>query len=412
VAAITKGLAGNVKILILSGGSLFPVRGMSQVRTLNQILYLAQFFTVDYAEFSNAPENILLANKGLPENLNAYFPIYAEQFGKSKLTKLLTRISRRIRFALLDTTFEELRAGSKGILKQLQALHEQNHYDCVIVHYWYQATIFPFLRGNVIKMIDTHYAVEENIEIQKKGQYTHRNAKRLDKELQHSLKMQYKYFDLSDAIIVNSAKQEILIHQKRPDLPVLTIPNGQDLDSFTSFQAELDTNAILFYGALSNQFNGKALKRLLERIFPQLLIHNPNLKLYIVGANPPEYLNEYKSDNIIITGFVDDIRPIVAKCMYLMLPLETASGFRGRCIEVMALGVPVIGTSNALQSIDMENGVHGFIAETDEELIADAIKLSSDLDLRNKMANAAKQLVMHNYTLDATFGILKNYLQK
>ena len=52
----------------------------------------------------------------------------------------------------------------------------------------------------------------------------------------------------------------------------------------------------------------------------------------------------------------------------MILPMSIAGGFRTRVVEVMAMGVPVIGTHNALDCLEMENGIHGFITDNDSEM--------------------------------------------
>jgi glycosyltransferase involved in cell wall biosynthesis len=133
-----------------------------------------------------------------------------------------------------------------------------------------------------------------------------------------------------------------------------------------------------------------------------------------MGSSPPEWLKELaeKDSAIEITGFVEDVRPVFARCFACVIPLESGSGFRGRTVELLASGVPVIGTTNALQSVQIEHGVNGFIADTDEEIIHWVVQLIEDKELRKRISNAGRTFAGNNYTLEATFGLLSNYFQK
>ena len=110
-----------------------------------------------------------------------------------------------------------------------------------------------------------------------------------------------------------------------------------------------------------------------------------------------------------VTGFVEDVRPVFKKCAACLLPLESGSGFRGRTVELLASGVPVVGTTNALQSVRISHRVNGIIADTDEELVQWSLKLLADKDLRRNISFTGKEFVESNYSLEATFGKLSEY---
>ena len=154
-----------------------------------------------------------------------------------------------------------------------------------------------------------------------------------------------------------------------------------------------------------------ALKRILNKIYPGILKLHPKVKLIIAGSYPPlDLLNKYNYPDVVITGFIEDIKPIIGK--WTMLPLETGAGFRGRLVEVMALGVPVIGTHNGIQSIGIQDGVQGYFAESDEEIIQKAIMVINNPELRQKLSEQCRKLVQERYTLEATFGKMEASLNR
>jgi glycosyltransferase involved in cell wall biosynthesis len=216
-------------------------------------------------------------------------------------------------------------------------------------------------------------------------------------------------------LIVNSSVQKKLISETFPEKKIVVTPNGQDLNYFFNYKkSDKDKveNVILFYGALSSQFNAIALRRILDKIFPVLKKKVKELKLIVLGSNPPEWINGYLgSGDIEVTGFVDDIRPILSRSYLTLLPLQSGAGFRGRTIELMAMGVPVIGTNNALNSIDLENGKHGFIKDEDDEIISVTIDLLNSRSKRDQVSKNAIELVKEKYTLEATFGKLSKILE-
>jgi glycosyltransferase involved in cell wall biosynthesis len=108
---------------------------------------------------------------------------------------------------------------------------------------------------------------------------------------------------------------------------------------------------------------------------------------------------------------VEDVRPWLSKAWLNIIPLELSSGFRGRVIELMAMGIPVVGTHNALESIGLENGKNGFISDSDDEITSFCLNLLTNHILRNEISLNARDFVKKNYSLESTFGKLNEYLK-
>jgi glycosyltransferase involved in cell wall biosynthesis len=78
----------------------------------------------------------------------------------------------------------------------------------------------------------------------------------------------------------------------------------------------------------------------------------------------------------------------------------------------MAMGIPVIGTHNALDCVALKNGEEGFITDDTKKMIGIAISLFNDPSERRRISVNARKFVEKNYTLEATFGKLANSLQE
>jgi len=396
----------------LFGITLEPMIGMSQVRVYNQIKYLARYNDVDFASLYESVASLEATKQKISSYINTYYPLKSPRNDHNKIKRLFYKLKKHIIYHLSFKPMEDIVVSQNQIKKSIQDIISRGNYDVIILHYWYWGYLLKSLPENIIKVIDTHYAVEENIELFNKGYYKTHNRYRLAKELQYSLKKQYEYFKYSDLIVVNSSKQADIFKVSLPVNKILIAENGQDLTEFLEYKCSIDNDSLLFYGSLSNQFNGIALKRILAKIYPGILKLYPNAKLFLVGSGPPyDILQKYNYPNMIVTGFIEDIKPIISKCSVMLLPLETGSGFRGRVIEVMALGVPVIGTWNGLQSIGIQDGVQGYYAESDEEIIQKAIMLINNQELRQKLSEESRKFVQERYNLEATFGRMETSIR-
>jgi len=400
------------KILIFNAGPLFPVKGMNTVRIFNQIKWLSKHHSVDFMFLYTRQKEKDQTIEKLAAYCGRTIPLktFTQGIGYRGLRKaFLKSLSSRLCYPLSYFSNSNI-ITSRIIAAKIARVR----YDAVISHYWEASGFLKRMPEDTLRCIDTHYLVEENLDLYHKGMYGHLDDGRLYRLLEKELSLQHSCFRHTDLLIVNSqAQKDILEKQGLRD--VLCVPNGQDLGPYLEYRNECPDkrNNLLFYGALSNQFNQKALVRILNNIWPAIKERLPEAKLIIMGSLPPAWLKSAseKDPSLIVTGFVDDVRTVFCRCAACLLPLESGSGFRGRTVELLASGVPVIGTTNALQSVQITHEVDGIIADTDEQLTEWTLKMMTDETFRKKISDAGKNFANTHYSLEATFGKLSAFFE-
>lgn len=386
---------------------------MYQVRIFNQVKRLSVDHEVDcmflYTKPNQVPENIRILGPYC-KNL-----IPHKTFSQGLLFRALKKFVLKRIFTWLVYPLDFFSLSNQWTAKSIAKRIKKDNYDIVIAHYWQASGFLKYLPADVLKCIDTHYLVEENLDLFHQGRYDHFKNMFTGKLLEKELILQNSCFNIAGLLIVNSRKQKEIL-DKQGTYKSICIPNGQDLEHWVTYPVDKGNNEknILFYGALANQFNQKAIKRILDFIWPGILAEHPDARLVIMGSSPPDWLiNFSKTDTSIkVTGFVEDVREVFSRSIFALIPLESGSGFRGRAVELMASGVPVIGTRNALQSIHIEHEVNGIFAETDEEIIQWANNLIENKKLRDQLSGAGRVTVKNSFSLDATFGCLSRHFQK
>lgn len=403
-----------LKVLIFSGGALYPVNGMHQVRIINQIKALSKENDIHLCFVTTNKQ----AQNQTIQQLSSYCTkiIHLKTITQSLLYRILAKLFIRRFFSLLAWPHDHFVLSNPVSARQIAGTIERENYDIIISHYWQSSGFLRYLKGKYLKGIDTHYLVEENLELYKQGKYIHIDDGNLGKLLHNEFLLQHKYFDIVDFLIVNSEHQKIILENSGFSKVVFYIPNGQSLDELICLPIpeRLENHYLLFYGSLSNQFNQRALRRIVDKIFPMIKSKDARIKLIVMGADPPEWIKRESIRNsaIIVTGYVPDIRIYLQQCFACLIPLESGSGFRGRVVELMAAGIPVVGTFNALRSIGITHGMDGFIAESDEELCHYVLQLASDDTLRINMAKASRAYAIEHFSLEGTHGQLNNLLNK
>ena len=124
--------------------------------------------------------------------------------------------------------------------------------------------------------------------------------------------------------------------------------------------------------------------------------------MYIVGSHAPPEVRSLSSPNVVVIGEVSDA---VLESIYLssdlsIAPLRFGGGVKGKVIEAMRYGLPVVTTSVGIQGLD---GAEKFITVEDATKgFADGInRLLDEPERRFRLAKNGFRYVVENYSATA-----------
>ena len=186
---------------------------------------------------------------------------------------------------------------------------------------------------------------------------------------------------------------------------VAVIDTGVDLE-FHAFQPpnpppEPGGGTIVFTGAMDWRANIDGIEFLMNEVWPILLRSHPRAGALIVGRNPQPALVEAakaRGVNFSFTGYVDDIRPHVARGDVYIIPLRVGSGTRIKAFEAMASGRPVVSTTLGVEGLDVTPGTHFMRADSAAEFAGAIAGLLDDAARARAMAAAARALVEERFS--------------
>jgi polysaccharide biosynthesis protein PslH len=153
---------------------------------------------------------------------------------------------------------------------------------------------------------------------------------------------------------------------------------------------------IVFFGALWRPVNEEAVLYFISSIFPLVLNKYPSCKFYIAGSRPSKRIKKAESNNIIVTGYIDDISCIYSKAHIAIVPLLSGSGIKGKVIQALGWGLPVIATPIGAEGIEL-NESDGLIVATDPEDFANSIVQYGTDDIFRKRIFDKKYLISKKY---------------
>jgi polysaccharide biosynthesis protein PslH len=166
------------------------------------------------------------------------------------------------------------------------------------------------------------------------------------------------------------------------------VPNGVDTTYFRPATHSV-REGVIFTGKLSYHANAAAALRLVRQIMPRVWSQRPLTPVRIVGKDPPQAIQELTRDaRVIVTGYVDDLRPSFAAAEVAACPLVYGVGIQNKVLEAMASGIPVVTTPGAASALLAEPGRDLLVANGDEAF-ADAICVLLDAPLTREAVGYA-----------------------
>jgi len=177
-------------------------------------------------------------------------------------------------------------------------------------------------------------------------------------------------------------------------------PNGVDFDFFQPSDQPFKKHNISFIGRMDYYPNEECVLSFSQNVLPKLKEKYPDVTFTVIGAEPPQSVRALDAlPHITVTGTVDDIRPYVQQSHLMVAPLEIARGTQNKILEGMAMGVPVVSSSNAARGVDAVAGEHIYAAGTADEYITAISRLFDDVAERDRLARAGRERVVshHNW---------------
>ncbi len=215
-------------------------------------------------------------------------------------------------------------------------------------------------------------------------------------------------FDLN--IFVSRADSE-LMQERLPRLHSAIIPNGVDVRYFRLETGKVVASrpTLIYTGGMNMFANRDAVLFFLREIWPEIKRAVPDVAFYAVGQDPPTDLRrlaKYDKD-IIVTGYVDDIRSLVAQSAVYVVPLRVGGGTRLKVLDAMAMERPIVSTTIGAEGINVTSGKNIILVDEPAGFARRTVELLRNPDLRSRMGAEARRLVETEYSWDIIGGKLQ-----
>lgn len=188
------------------------------------------------------------------------------------------------------------------------------------------------------------------------------------------------------------------IRQLAPGVETAVVPNGVDVGYFSPRQGKEEV-ALIYTGGLSMFANRDAVTHFVERIWPVIKAARPDVRFHIVGRDPPPELLQYaeRDTGLQVHGYVDDIRPLVAKAAVYVVPIRVGGGTRLKVLDALAQGKAIVSTSVGCEGIDVSHGKNILIEDDPDAFARQVIVLLNDSRRRKELGMEARRLATLRY---------------
>lgn len=228
-----------------------------------------------------------------------------------------------------------------------------------------------------------------------------RDAKEWKKtELALMRKADVSYY-LSNAELMEIAKLDASIKVRRVPIHIYeTMPKP-------GYCAK-ERQGLLFVGGFGHPPNTDAVQWLSREIMPLIWEKSPDVVLHIVGQNPPQEIRALAGKKVLVHGYVpqEELEELYSKVKLAVVPLRFGAGVKGKIIEAMLRGVPVVTTGIGIEGIEGAKKIVT-VCEDAEGLAEMSVRLYEDEGLLEKMSVEEWRYIMEHFSVECAVKILK-----
>lgn len=382
-----------MKILWVKAGGLVPPDTGGKIRSYNILRQLARHHSVTFFSFYASHDN-----DSHPELKNSFDRVVcipltlpapkspAEMFdyGAGLISSQPYNITKYCR---------------PEVRRRLQRLLKEETYDVIVCDFMAAAGVIPW-DWPTPKVLFTH-----NVE----ATIWRRHYEVATNPFWRAISwLEWRRMDAAEKRYLRLADRVLTVSETDRDAfaPTLKLENltviltGVDVDYFQPTPMEETPDSLVFTGSMDWLPNEDAILYFADAILPLIKQRVPEVSLKVVGRSPSRKLQALASTDksIQLSGWVEDIRPFLARGSVCIVPLRIGGGTRLKIFEAMAMGKAVVSTTVGAEGLPVQSGENILLADTPGDFAESVVSLLRDSLGRKGLGASARALVEQNYS--------------
>jgi len=244
----------------------------------------------------------------------------------------------------------------------------------------------------IFDTVDLHYLRE-----QREAQLTQDPDVR--RKAQERQQLEDSLIQNADETWVVSPIEQQMLQENWPNKSIQLVSNIVDVTGpVPSFALRRDW---LFIGGFQHRPNIDAVLFFVEEIYPLVCDRLPDTKFYVIGDKAPPEIVALASDRIIVAGLQRNVRSFFDSVRLSVAPLRFGAGIKGKINQSMALGVPVVATSIAVEGMNLVDRKHVLVADEPQDFASALIELYESEELWKRLSQNGISKTQELYSTDA-----------
>ena len=192
------------------------------------------------------------------------------------------------------------------------------------------------------------------------------------------------------------------------DARALTIPlfAYEAVPSLDSLPGPGERHDVLFVGGFAHEPNVDAVIWFASEVWPLVRERQPGSRLCLVGAAPTAAIEALAGEDIVVAGQVSEVELAehYARACVVVAPLRFGAGIKGKVLEAMYHGVPIVTTTTGAQGFSDAGFLH--VSDDAVEMAALVGRLLSDDDAWYHSAVGGLAYVAERFSVDTVWTTL------
>lgn len=388
------------RLLFLCQTFPYPPDGGVWIRSYNILRLLAREFEVTMLCFERALSKDDGFSYDQEDQLAAIATLAdTEVFRIPQRHSRLRYLMDHIRSVLARRPFTVYLYESADFRRRLKDLLATNDFDLVHVDSMDLSAYLPLLKD--VPVICTHHNVESDL-LRRRANIEKHPVMRMYVKLQSRFTRaeESTWCDrvaLNIAVSVDDASQ---LQRIAPTARFAVVPNGVDVDHFRPEGS--GGGGLVFVGGVNWFPNRDALEYFCQEILPLIRARHPELPVRWVGAAPDKDRVQFQERyQVELTGYVDDVRPLVRGARCYIVPLRVGGGSRLKILDAWAMGSAVVSTSRGCEGLNAIDGKNILIADTSAAFASAIDRILTDDSLRDSLGDNGRATAVAEYSWDA-----------
>lgn len=166
---------------------------------------------------------------------------------------------------------------------------------------------------------------------------------------------------------------------------------------------------LLFVGGFAHPPNADAVLWFAKEIFP-IIREKLNVNFYVVGSRVTDEIKalEQPGNGILVKGFVseEELSGLYRNCRIVVVPLRYGAGVKGKVVEAVYHGAPIVTTSVGSEGIP-EAGDVLVVKDTPEEFAKAVTELYGDETRLRELCGKTQQYIKGHFSVDAAWEVIR-----